>query len=202
MKELKLIETKIEEIREKVYNEVPQEKIEEIQKEINSLLCYIRDKKDKWIEAIIDILCFLEEKIKIEKSRAIEEDKKKKLDEIDRKIFGMKEGIKREFLYNPQAVIDELKSNGQKIARENTFKKVADDINKIAFKLLEKVRLGQRDEVMYLLLRTFKADDKKLPISLIEALKTTKYDDSLFKSFIYAFLTPILGKELKQGGES
>lgn len=205
MKELRLIEPKIEEIRKKLDEGILQEKdgkypvLQEIQEEIKSLVVYIRDKREKWIKAIIDILGILEEKLKIEKSKTTENAKKDKLEKLTSEIYGLKEGIKREFLYDPDNVIEKLKSDGRKILNNSSLTKAIDGIG---FKLLEKIRLGQRDEVMYLLLRTFKAHNQKLPDSLIEALKT-KWEDGLFKSFMYAFLSPILGKETKpEGGES
>lgn len=203
MENLKLIETKIEEIRSKIDKEIFKEEnerypdIEKILEKINRLLNYIRN-REKWIKAIISVLLFLDERIRIKKSEITDETQKRKLDDIERKIFGMRKGIEREFLYDPDNLIEKLKSDGNKVLILHNSS-LAKAINDIAFKLLEKVRLGQRDEIMYLLLRTFKAHDKKLPESLIEALKT-KYDDSLFKSFIYVFLAPILGKKQTEGG--
>lgn len=205
MKEIKLIEEYIEGIRKRINNErLFEEKdekypvLEDFLEDINNLVKYIRN-KEKWINMIKDMLCFIEEEIKTKSSQLTDINKKDQLNKLANKVYGMRKGIEREFLYDPDSLIERLKSDGTKIFNSNSS--LSEAINGIGFKLLEKVRLGQRDEVLYLLLRTFKAHEQKLPESLIEALKT-KYDDNLFKSFIYAFLAPILGKLQTQGGES
>jgi CRISPR-associated protein Cst1 len=79
---------------------------------------------------------------------------------------------------------------------------VAKSINDIGYKLLEQVRLGNRDNVFYLLLRCFKAKEKKFPNELVEAFKPENRE--YFKTLIFSFLAPILGEEKSkpEGGES
>lgn len=191
MEELKFIENKIEEIKKKIDDVGEAEKADKIIKEINWLFDYIR-KRDKWIKSIIEMLCSFEERVEAGKRNAKEEDKKK-WDEIGKRLFGMRKGVEKEFLYDPDGLLERLKRDGKEILNNSNL---AEAIDGIGFRLLEKVRLGQRDDVIYMLLRTFKANEQKMPESLIEALKT-KYDDNLFKSFIYAFLNPILGEQRK-----
>ncbi len=89
-----------------------------------------------------------------------------------------------------------LKETGKIIPKE-----VAESIDKLGFRLLEQIRLGNKDNVFYMLLRCFAGNNKKLPEELVEIFKP-EYDDH-FKILIYAFLAPIFGEELKQtkGGE-
>ena len=89
-------------------------------------------------------------------------------------------------------LVKKLKEEGYKIPKE-----VADSINDIAFRLLEQVRLGNKDNVFYMLLRCFKANEKKFPDELVEAFKPE--NEEHFKILIFSFLAPILGK--KEGGE-
>jgi CRISPR-associated protein Cst1 len=203
MSDLKLIENKIAEIREKIdpaqllkENE-EYKNLENLLNEIKDLVIYIHKGYEKWPDDLINVLNYLKEIIKKGILEIPDEEKKKKLEKYESKIYGLIEEIKRELLYIPDTLIDRLKREGYKIAKN---KLLADDINKIGFRLLEKIRLGQRDEVLYMLLRVFTANDVKLPEPLIDAIKT-RYDDSLFKSFMYAFLAPILGEKETEGGE-
>lgn len=93
-------------------------------------------------------------------------------------------------------LIGKLKQNGNEIAPS-----VAKSINDAGYKILEQVRLGNKDNVFYLLLRCFKANEKKFPNELIEAFKPE--NEKYFKTLIFSFLAPILGKgkETKEGGE-
>jgi CRISPR-associated protein Cst1 len=75
---------------------------------------------------------------------------------------------------------------------------LAESINDIAFRLLEQVRLGNKDNVFYMLLRCFKANEQKFPNELVEAFKPE--NEKYFKTLIFSFLAPILGKE-ETGGE-
>lgn len=88
-----------------------------------------------------------------------------------------------------------LKQKGQEVPSN-----VAKSINDIGFRLLEQVRLGNKDNVFYMLLRCFKANEEKFPDELVEAFKP---NEQFFKTLIFAFLAPILGEEKQtEGGES
>ena len=88
-----------------------------------------------------------------------------------------------------------LKERGKEIE-----KTLEDSINSIGFRLLEQVRLGNKDNVYYMLLRCFKANEKKFPEELVEAFKPE--NNKYFKALIFSYLAPILGKkEEKEGGE-
>lgn len=87
-----------------------------------------------------------------------------------------------------------LKQVGERIPK--AVKKAIDDIG---FRLLEQVRLGNKDNVFYMLLRCFKANDTKFPNELVEIFKPE--NDQYFKILIFSFLAPILGAKEKEGGE-
>jgi len=83
-----------------------------------------------------------------------------------------------------------LKNEGEKI--EGNLPK---SINDIAFRLLEQVRLGNKDNVFYMLLRCFKANNQIFPNELVEAFK--QENEKYFKTLIFSFLAPILSREEK-----
>lgn len=87
-----------------------------------------------------------------------------------------------------------LKQKGHEIP-----KSVENSINNIGFRLLEQVRLGNKDNVFYMLLRCFKANEEKFPDELVDAFKPE--NEPYFKTLIFLFLAPILGAEKTAGGE-
>ncbi len=89
---------------------------------------------------------------------------------------------------NIDVLIRELKEKGEKINKE-----VTESINSVAFRLLEQVRLGNKDSVYYMLLRCFVANEKKFPDELMDAFKPE--NDKYFKTLIFSFLAPILGEK-------
>ncbi len=89
-------------------------------------------------------------------------------------------------------LVGELKQKGHEIPKD-----VAEAINDIGFRLLEQVRLGNKDNVFYMLLRCFKAKEKKIPEEIVDTFKPE--NEKYFKTLIFSFLAPILGK--KEGGE-
>jgi len=92
-------------------------------------------------------------------------------------------------------LIWKLKNEGEKIEGN-----LAKSINDIAFRLLEQVRLGNKDNVFYMLLRCFKANNQIFPNELVEAFK--QENEKYFKTLIFSFLAPILSREEKtKGGE-
>jgi CRISPR-associated protein Cst1 len=87
-----------------------------------------------------------------------------------------------------------LKKEGERVK-----KGLVQSINDIGFRLLEQVRLGNKDNVFYILLRCFAANEEKFPDELVEAFKPE--NEKYFKTLIFSFLAPILGKEETKGGE-
>jgi len=92
---------------------------------------------------------------------------------------------------NIDELIRKLRGLGHEVPN-NIFK----SINDIAFRLLEQVRLGNKDNVFYMLLRCYKANNEKFPDRLVEAFKPE--NDKYFKTLIFSFLAPIIGKVSKE----
>jgi CRISPR-associated protein Cst1 len=97
-------------------------------------------------------------------------------------------------------LIRKLQQRGQSISNEDNFKNLADAINKLGSRLLEQVRLGNKDNVYYMLLRCFHVNGQEFPSELIDAFKPE--NEKYFKILIFSFLAPILGKEDKEVKES
>lgn len=90
-------------------------------------------------------------------------------------------------------LVGDLKQKG-----DNVSVNVRKSINDIGFRLLEQVRLGNKDNVFYMLLRCFKANEEKFPDQLVEAFKPE--NEEYFKTLIFSFLAPILGAEKETEG--
>jgi hypothetical protein len=90
-------------------------------------------------------------------------------------------------------LIRELQKSGQNISDNNNLKNLAEAINNLGFRLLEQTRLGNKDNVYYMLLRCFHANKQEFPTELVEAFKPE--NEKYFKTLIFSFLAPILGKE-------
>ena len=90
------------------------------------------------------------------------------------------------------SLVWKLKEKGTEVK-----KSVGDALNGIGFRLLEQVRLGNKDNVFYMLLRCFKANEEKFPDELVEAFKPE--NEKYFKTLIFSFLAPILGNEKTVG---
>jgi CRISPR-associated protein Cst1 len=93
-------------------------------------------------------------------------------------------------------LIPKLKEAGEKIKKEKG--NLAGSINGMGFRILEQTRLGNKDNVYYMLLRCFKANEEKFPDKLVEVFKPE--NEKYFKTLIFSFLAPILGKEEEKGG--
>jgi len=90
------------------------------------------------------------------------------------------------------SLVYELKQKGEEVKGN-----LLESLNDIAFRLLEQTRLGNKDNVFYMLLRCFTANKQKFPDELVEVFKPE--NEKYFKTLIFSFLAPILGKE-KNGG--
>jgi CRISPR-associated protein Cst1 len=94
-------------------------------------------------------------------------------------------------------LIWKLKEEGEKTKNK---KNLANSINDMGFRLLEQTRLGNKDNVYYMLLRCFHANKQEFPTELVEAFKPE--NEKYFKTLIFSFLAPILGKEDKEAIKS
>jgi hypothetical protein len=100
---------------------------------------------------------------------------------------------------NISDLIDKLRDEGGKVAREKSLK---EDFDKVIFRLMELTRLGKRSEVFYGIYRIFVARNKEIPKVLCEPFKPI-YSDEIFKVMIFSFLSGIMekGGEKYEGGE-
>jgi hypothetical protein len=100
---------------------------------------------------------------------------------------------------NISDLIDKLRDEGGKVAREKSLK---EDFDKVIFRLMELTRLGKRSEVFYGIYRIFIARNKEIPKVLCEPFKPI-YSDEIFKVMIFSFLSGIMekGGEKHGGGE-
>jgi hypothetical protein len=100
---------------------------------------------------------------------------------------------------NISDLIDKLRDEGGKVAREKSLK---EDFDKVIFRLMELTRLGKRSEVFYGIYRIFVARNKEIPKVLCEPFKPI-YSDEIFKVMIFSFLSGIMekGGEKHGGGE-
>jgi CRISPR-associated protein Cst1 len=97
-------------------------------------------------------------------------------------------------------LIWKLKEAGGKIKNIKEKENLAKSINDFGFRLLEQTRLGNKENVYYMLLRCFHANKQEFPIELVEAFKPE--NEKYFKTLIFSFLAPILGKEDKEAIKS
>jgi hypothetical protein len=91
---------------------------------------------------------------------------------------------------NIDELVENLKSEGRKVSDG-----VSEAINNIAYKLLEQVRLNNKDNVYYILLRCFYSNQEKFPDKLVSAFKPE--NDKYFKTLIFSFLAHILSNTKK-----
>lgn len=88
-----------------------------------------------------------------------------------------------------------LRKKGEEIAKDDSSK-LRENISNMGFRLLEQVRIGNRDEVFYMLLKCFVANGKEFPDALASAIK--QEDESHFRILLYSFLAPILTSDFNE----
>lgn len=89
---------------------------------------------------------------------------------------------------NIEPLVERLIKIGKEIPED-----IKASINDIGFRLLEQVRLGNKDNVFYMLLRCFKAREEKFPDELIEVFKPE--NETYFRTLLFSFLASILGEK-------
>ena len=85
----------------------------------------------------------------------------------------------------------------EKAGKEN--KDLKGTFKNLAFRILELTRLGKINEAYQAIIRVFIAQKKEIPSALVNVLKED--DVELQKSYIYAFLSGVLGENQKKGGK-
>ncbi len=102
-------------------------------------------------------------------------------------------------LENAGEMFEKLNKLGYALKNDNNYKNVVSALSDQAYRIMEKTRHAQRDEVQYMITRIFVVNKKEIPLLLSKAFDPI-YPNDLFKTFIYSFLSGILG-ETKEGGE-
>ena len=106
----------------------------------------------------------------------------------------------KDFSYqNASSMVNKLNKLGYALKEDNNYKDVVSALQDQAYRIIEKTRHAQRSEVQYMIFRIFIVNKKEIPHLLSKAFNPI-YSDELFKTFIYSFLSGILG-ETKDGGE-
>jgi hypothetical protein len=93
-------------------------------------------------------------------------------------------------------MVNKLNKLGYALKEDNNYKDVVSALKNQAYRIIEKTRHAQRSEVQYMIFRIFIVNKKEIPYLLSKAFNPI-YSDELFKTFIYSFLSGILG----EGGE-
>jgi len=171
---------------------------EEVMKKLDELNERINPDSDEWMEDVRKTLSIFLSGEKLTQFRktleciAEEWKKEKSKEEKSKLLYGILKSLE---ISESDFLIENLKRKGYAIAHKNTA--LRDSINKESLRILEQVRLGKRDRVIGMLLRSFSIKNEIFPQELIEALKP-KYEINLFRSFIYAFLGGIIISEEKE----
>ncbi|CUT04175.1 hypothetical protein [Candidatus Chrysopegis kryptomonas] len=101
-------------------------------------------------------------------------------------------------LENAGEMAEKLNKLGYALKNDSNYKYIVSALSDQAYRIMEKTRHAQRDEVQYMITRIFVVNKKQIPELLSRAFNPT-YPDDLFKTFIYSFLSGILGET--KGGE-
>lgn len=88
-------------------------------------------------------------------------------------------------------LLDRLKRYGYALRQDSGLK---DAFENQGYRLMQLIRAGKREEVFYSLLRIFVANRREMQLLMIEPFKPV-YPDNLFKIFLFAFLSGVLGQE-------
>lgn len=102
-------------------------------------------------------------------------------------------------LENAGEMVEKLRRLGYSLKKKGDYKEIVSALSDQAFRIMEKTRHAQRNEVQYMITRIFWVNKREIPKLLAQAFNPI-YPDELFKTFIYSFLSGILG-ETKEGGE-
>ena len=103
----------------------------------------------------------------------------------------------KDFSYqNASDMVNNLSKLGYALKKNENYEKVVSALQDQAYRIIEKTRHAQRSEVQYMIFRIFIVNKKEIPYLLSKAFNPI-YSDELFKTFIYSFLSGILG----EGGE-
>ena len=99
---------------------------------------------------------------------------------------------------NLSKLYDKLNSLAYSIKQND--ESLADALNKQIYRLMEKTRIGLRSEVANMIVRTFAAQQKKVPYELMQVFSPI-YTDEEFKVLMYSFLGGIIKEKDNEGGQ-
>lgn len=107
---------------------------------------------------------------------------------------------------NASTLCEKLRGYGYRLRRDPKYKQVYErvyDENKkqpkgLVYRILELTRLGKRDEVFFSLFNIFQGEE--ISSSLAQAFSPI-YSDDLFRTFVYSFLSGLLGPSEKSAEE-
>ena len=97
---------------------------------------------------------------------------------------------------NAGELCEELRRYGFSLRGKEVHERIYDKEKRqprgLAYRILELVRLGKRDEVFFSLLNVFQGTEIK---PILARAFNPMYSDQLFKTFLYSFLSGLLGPE-------
>lgn len=173
----------------------------EIYNRLDEIYKRINPEDDSWIEDVDKIIRLFSEfeklkdfitaieavKTEFERRGTRNDDRIKRINAI---LFKLKK------IY-PDFLIERLRNKGYRLAKNASLRKA---INDQMLRMLEQLRLGKRDSVCGMLLRIFVVNGEEFPEEIIEAIKP-KYDENLFRAYMYAFLSGFIKQDREEGNE-
>lgn len=122
------------------------------------------------------------------------------------KAWNERQGWQRFWIFlaqkNGAELCRQLRQYGFALRGSKVYKEIYDEkkgeLKGRAYRLLELIRLGKRDEVFFLLFNIFQGTE--ISPKLARAFNPV-YPDDLFRVFLYSFLSGLLGSEEKQPEE-
>ncbi|MCS7164423.1 MAG: hypothetical protein NZ845_05445 [Thermodesulfovibrio sp.] len=99
---------------------------------------------------------------------------------------------------NAGEMAEKLRNLGYSLKNDPNYENVKEALSDQAFRILERTRHAQRSEVFYIIERIFIANNRNFPPLLVQVFNPN-YSEEIFKTFIYSFLSGILG-EKEEGG--
>ncbi len=131
----------------------------------------------------------------IELQRILEFAAKNSQGDDKNRLWGLYKSFSKQ---NLSGLYDKLNSLAYSIKQND--ESLADALNKQIYRLMEKTRIGLRSEVANMIVRTFAAQQKKVPYELMQVFSPI-YTDEEFKVLMYSFLGGIIKEKDNEGGQ-
>ncbi len=94
---------------------------------------------------------------------------------------------------NVNYLVEKVNNIARRIARTN--QNILDALEKASFRIINLARLGNRDEVQYIITRIFLVHRVPMDSELIEIFKPS-YDLETFRTLVYSFISGIIQREI------